>query len=98
MKIDRINTNNINKPIFKGYLTRPVAYPEFYESYIISEKIANDTDSVKSNPLTAFWNKVASAYRLIFKPDINKTGEDIQRGIDTVFELEKEGKNLNRIA
>ena len=99
MKIDNINNKyNTAKPLFKGDRIGPVAYPEFYDAYVKSSETAANSDSVSSNPLTAFVNKVAVAYRLIFKPELGKTGNDIQHGIDILFDLDKEGKILDQIA
>lgn len=98
MKINGIsnNTNNNYTPTFKK-LSDVIAYPELLEYYDISEINAFNSDALTTDPLKALINKFAKAYRLLFTP-VPATASNIKEGIDTMFEAEQVGKNLDQVA
>lgn len=92
MKVNGITNNQYNnyKPAFKN-LEDVIYSPELLEYYDISEISAY-------NPLSVVVNKLAKAFRLLFSPKNTATPSDIKEGIDILFDDQKTGQTLDKVA
>lgn len=91
MKVNRIPNNYT--PTFKG----SVAYPEFSNSYGISQVNAKNADALSTDPLSALVYKFAKAFRLLFTPEITASSLDIKEGIDSIFDDNDIGRELYKV-
>ena len=94
-----MKTNTISQNYTPTFRSPVVPYPEFINSYSVSQTNANKADALTSYPVTALANKLAKSFRMLFTPQITVRANDIKQGIDKVFEeTQVVGKTLDKVA
>ena len=95
MKVQSINNYNNNNPAFKASV---VPYPELVNNYKGASVNANKADALLSDPVSAFFSKLAKVFRLLNTPEVEIEAKNIQAGIDALFDNPAAGKKLNMFA
>ena len=94
MKIQSINNYNSNTA-FKASV---VPYPELLNNYKGASVNANKADALLTDPVSAFFSKLAKVFRLLNTPEVELEAKNIQAGIDAIFDNSAAGKKLNMFA